>query len=296
MLGLRGGTEFVTTWRTTTASETITIPTVGTGYNYDIVTSDGQTFTGETGDKTITFATAGDYDVRISGDFPRIYFNNGGDKDKLIDIKQWGNIAWTSMSAAFYGCSNLVGSFTDAPDLSSVTNMSLMFYGASSFNQNIGSWDVSSVNNMYGMFYGASSFNQPLNWDVSNVTSMSRMFYSASSFDQPIGNWDVSSVTNMSDMFRWATSFNQPLNWDVSSVTNMFAMFNSVTLSTTNYDSILVDWEAYLQAAFPGGTGYTPTISISFGGSKYTLGSAAATARQSLIDNFNWTIVDGGGI
>jgi len=76
----------------------------------------------------------------------------------------------------------------------------------------------------------------------------------------------------------------------------MSLMFLSVILSTQNYDSILVDWEAYLQISFPSGTGYTPTISIDFGGSKYTLGSAAATARQSLITNFGWTIVDGGGI
>ena len=67
------GTSFITTWRTTTANETITIPTDGVGYNYDISTSSGQTFTGVTGNQAITFATAGDYDVSISGDFPRIF-------------------------------------------------------------------------------------------------------------------------------------------------------------------------------------------------------------------------------
>jgi hypothetical protein len=49
-----------------------------------------------------------------------------------------------------------------------------------------------------------------------------------------------------------------------------------------------------LDTTFPGGAGYTPTISISFGGSQYTGGGAAATARASLINNFNWTITDGG--
>ena len=99
------GTSFITSWRTTTANETITIPTSGGGYNYDISTSDGQTFTGVTGSQAITFASAGDYDISISGDFPRININNGIDKDKLIDIKQWGNIVWSNFGGSFYAVS-----------------------------------------------------------------------------------------------------------------------------------------------------------------------------------------------
>ena len=81
------GTSFITTWRTTTSNETITIPTTGGNYNYDISTTDGQTFTGVTGSQAITFATAGDYDVSISGAFPRIYINNGVDGGFTPDPK-----------------------------------------------------------------------------------------------------------------------------------------------------------------------------------------------------------------
>ena len=267
-------TSFITTWRTTTSNESITIPTTGGGYNYDISTSDGQTFTGVSGNQTITFATAGDYDVSISGDFPRIYFNNGGDKTKLIDIKQWGNIVWTSFERAFYGCSNLTGSFTDAPDLTNVTSIRRVFGDCLSFNQPLNNWDVSNVTTMYATFAGASSFNQPLNnWDTSSVTNMLGVFSRTTSFDQDISDWDISNVLD----FR------------------VFARF--VTFSTTNYDAILIGWEQTLQAAFPNGSGYAlDYASISFGYSQYSGGGEAAAARASLISNFGWGITDGGAV
>ena len=58
--------------------------------------------------------------------------------------------------------------------VSRITNMDGMFDGASSFNQDISSWDVSNVTDMTGMFYDATSFNQNLSsWDVSNVIECS---------------------------------------------------------------------------------------------------------------------------
>ena len=67
-----------------------------------------------------------------------------------------------------------------------------MFYGASSFNQNISKWKFPNVTDMNGMFSGASSFNQPIgDWEFPNVTDMRNMFSNATSFNQDLSKWDL---------------------------------------------------------------------------------------------------------
>jgi surface protein len=114
---------------------------------------------------------------------------------------------------------------------SGITDMEYLFTGASSFNQDISTWDVSNVTDMQFMFYGAFSFNQPLNnWDVSGVTDMHRMFSEAISFNQPLDNWDVSGVIYMLRMFLDASSFNQDIsNWCVESFASEPTSFSSNT-------------------------------------------------------------------
>ncbi|MCL6296743.1 BspA family leucine-rich repeat surface protein, partial [Jejuia spongiicola] len=230
--------------------ETITIPTTGTGYNYDVDWSyDGATFNAEStnvsGNATSTTLTAGTYTVAIRGAFPRIYFNNTGDKDKIQTIEQWGTNSWTAMEQSFRGCSNLVLNATDTPNLSQATSMLGMFLGCSSFVDNggaINNWEVSTITNMQQVFQG-TLFNSPINnWAVSAVTSMSNIFRNTP-FNQPLDNWDTSSVTNMLGMFSFARNFDQNIgNWDISNVTAMGSMFFGATLSQENYDASLIGW------------------------------------------------------
>ena len=223
---------FITVWKTdntgTSATNQITIPTNPSyTYNYNVDWGDGTTSTGLTTNTIHTYTTPGTYTVKITGTFPSIYFANQLDKLKILQVKNWGSIKWSTMSAAFSGCSNLTITALDAPDLSNVTDMISMFLFCSSFNQSINHWDVSNVTNMDNLFLAASVFNQPLNnWNVSKVTSMSGMFSAATAFNQPLNSWNTSLVQNMSDMFRNATAFNQPLSsWITSAVTNMSYMF-----------------------------------------------------------------------
>ncbi len=169
-------------------------------------------------------------------------------------------------------------------NVSSVTNMSYVFYEATWFNQDIGNWDVSSVIDMSNMFSTASWFNQDIgNWDVSNVQNMYSMFAWASSFNQDIGNWNVSNVQNMVYMFIYASSFNQDIgNWNVSNVQYMYGMFLQTTLSTPIYDAILTWWASQL---------LSNGVQFGWWNSKYCHGSSA---RQDMIDTYNWSIIDWG--
>ena len=221
---------FVTTWEVAAGGLGITIPTHwGFAYRYTVDWGDNSADTRVyTGDATHTYTTAGIYTVSISGTFPRIYFNNSGDRNKIKTIKQWGDNPWKSMNSAFYGCENLTIEATAGnPDLSNVTDMSKMFYRATIVNQGLSGWDVSNVTDMSKMFYRATIVNQGLSgWDVSNVTDMSKMFTHAEAFNQDLNRWDVSNVTSMRYMFHSATAFNQDLSgWDVSNVMDMRSMF-----------------------------------------------------------------------
>lgn len=93
----------------TSSNTQFTIPTTGSGYNYNVdIDNDGiNEATGLTGDYTCNYASAGTYAIRIKDNsgagtgFPRIYFNGGGDRSKLLSIEQWGTGKWISMNRAF---------------------------------------------------------------------------------------------------------------------------------------------------------------------------------------------------
>lgn len=243
--------DFITTWKTdnpgTSGANEITLPTIAGGYNFDIDWGDGTSDLGVTVVPiTHTYAAAGTYTVRIRGDFPRFYFNNVGDAQKLLSIEQWGDIEWRAMNRAFYGATNMVINAIDAPDLSIVTNMNLMFQNTT-FNDPINHWDVSNVTSMTSLFADSINFNQDLDlWDTGNVTSMASMFLRASSFNGDITTWDTTDVTSMVNMFHTASSFNQDISfktltgaWDTSSVESLRNTF----LRATSFDQDIGNWD-----------------------------------------------------
>ncbi|HOO72939.1 MAG TPA: BspA family leucine-rich repeat surface protein [Spirochaetota bacterium] len=209
--------EFITRWQATNSfSNAITILVYeGETYNYDVDWGDGSYNTGVTGATVHTYNSEGIYTVKITGDFPGIYFDPNVNNSHLaiLSIEQWGAIKWTSMNRAFYNCPYLTCNASDTPDLSQVTDMSFMFNNATSFNGDVSTWDVSSVADMGAMFYGANVFNGDVsNWDVSSVTTMNYMFYDAYSFtEHDLSGWDVDQVTGHTDFSTdWGSGNTEP--------------------------------------------------------------------------------------
>ena len=217
---------------------------------------------------THTYASAGEYTIKIDGTLRGFKFNDGGDKLKIKNVSNWGVMRFDVLRA-FQGCTNLTCSATDAVVVIG-TSLGSTFNQCANFNGAIGNWDVSNVTNMSGMFRDASSFNQNLNdWDVSNNRSFNNMFqgspfdsdisdwvirtdadvymsgmFISCPFNQDISGWDVSRVINMSFMFRTFAGvenvFNQDISgWNVSGVINMESMFRDNEV----FDQNLGSWD-----------------------------------------------------
>ena len=266
---------FITTWETSSDSESITIPTVsGETYSYTVNwgdnTTDNMTYIG---DATHTYAKAGTYTVSISGTFPRIRsaqlsgftLTETPATDQIRTVEQWGDIAWTSMRLAFAGFNALIINAKDTPDLSRVTDMSSMFRQTNGLIGNLSEWNVNSVTNMSYMFLSCSFNGDISQWDVSNVTNMEAMFV-ASAFNGDLSEWDISSVTNMQFMF--------------SSVT-----IPIVFMSLENYDKLLIGWGTLNTSA--GETRIPSNITLD---APNFYSCRGRSRRDTLIMRYSWTI------
>jgi surface protein len=183
-----------------------------------------------------------------------------------------------------FGATNAFNQDIGDWDTSQVTDMQWMFAHYSAFNQDISDWDTGNVTKMNTMFHHNHAFNQPIgDWDTSKVTDMNFMFCGATAFNQPLEGWDTSKVTNMSYMFDNAAAFDQNLaNWNVTALISASKMFADMALSKTNYDALLIGWDAQ---------NLQPNVAFHGGDSHYCLGESA---RQHMIDVDGWDIEDGG--
>ena len=252
--------SFITTWDTTGASETVTLPATSASNNFTVDWGDGASV------ETITaaspshvYATADTYEITIAGTCPTWSFSDGGDKLKIKDVKQWGEIGLTNLSGGFWGCSNMVVTATDAGGFGAVTTMASMLRTCPLANPDTTLWDVGLV------------------------TSMITMFQSSTSANPDVSNWNVTSLTTTLGMFDAATLANPDVsNWNVTSLDTATVMFRSSGFSSANYDLLLAAWSLLTLKS---------GVAFSAGTAKYT----EAAARLVMTDPpNNWVITDGG--
>ena len=218
---------------------TVILPLDGSD-NANVDWGDGTTLTGAGGDQPHTYSP-GTYTIAISGEVTWFGSSLVTSNCAITGVSQWGDIGITSLSYAFYGDTNLTSLPTTLP--SGVTDLSHTLDGATSFNQNVSSWDTASVTNMSAMFQFASAFNNggaalettAGGWDTASVSNMSAMFQFASAFNNNVSTWNTTNVTDMSYMFFDATDFNQSVTgWNTSSVTTVAAMFDGASAFNQN--------------------------------------------------------------
>lgn len=208
-------------------------------------------------DLTHVYSVGGVYQIRIesaTGEFGQILFNNGGDKLKILSIDQWGTIPFGSFSSSFYGCSNLEANYTDAPNLSGLLSdgMFSVFRNCVLWNGGVVGWDFSSITRTARMYVGCTNFNQPLLINTSSLENADLMLSECPNFDQDLSSWHISQITNFSNFLR------------------------SGQLSTTNYDALLVGWEA---------NAHNTGLIFNAGTSKYTFGEIETGTTTSTATN-----------
>jgi len=226
------------------------------------------------------------------------------------DWSAWNMVGVTNYSLCFMLSPNFNGNIGNWVT-GVTTNISSMLNSCSSFNQDLSGWNTSNIIDAQNLLTAATSFNssvanwvlneiwfRPFNgasaftgigvdkWDVSGLSDARNLFVNCTSFNGNTSGWDSSLLVNANNMFYNCSSYNQDMSgWDINQVTNFTSFCFGVTLSTANYDALLIAWDAQGAMAFIG--------VAHFGSSKYTSGGAAEAARTSLINKWGG-ITDGG--
>ena len=274
--------EFITEW-TVGAGVTITLPSYGGTFLYDVDWGDGNTETGITAlNKThdYTAAGAGVYVVKITGQFASLRMDSGSAANQLLLTKMsnWGTGSqWYTLRNMFKGCVNMVYEATDKPDLTAL-NGNKGFIDTFKDCDSATSLDLSGWTNTDNFTDFTSSFlyNEYLitlnlsGWDFSNGTSCSNMFKNVGSSGSGCAI-NLSNTTfpaaSCSYMFRGAKFSSDPVltNADVSGVNNLIGAFQdtegnvNIDLSTWNFSTAITSLTSFGKA--------TEAASFTFGSS-----------------------------
>ena len=234
------GDDFVFTVETTAPDEVFTTPCQNIGvFNAIMDYGDGSSShitAYNDADLAHTYANAGIHTIRISGTFPNIYFNNGGDKEKVRSVIQLGKVGWAALNKAFYGCSgmtsfvagtcntSLIDDLTQTlRDCTSLIHISLVgmdlskvvtFLNMCRGDSNLVSFDITGVDttlaeNFQDMFYSCVSLNADLSaLNFAVTTNLTHFLY----------NCDSMSAENLDNLFRSIYEQRASITWETPAI------------------------------------------------------------------------------
>jgi hypothetical protein len=314
--------RFIITVDTTkegSAADTFVLPTAEAGYNAYVDWGDGgaeQNITDTPGNVSHTYASQGTYQIKIRGTFPRIYFNNGGDKLKIISINNWGNIIWSSMINAFYGCSNMSGIWKDVPNLSIVTTILGMFRNANKMILDIQPFNTSNVQSFFAFLYLASNYRGSLaGLEINSITGANLMcghtinVIGTNNYDATLISWASQAITYSRTSIVWAMIGSEYGAGLVDSGTTDGVSAGKLIQSGQNFITTvtvgdvvrnITDGTYAFVTAIDSDTQLSISVDIMANAEAYEiLHSDAAKARAQLViptasGGQGWTITDGG--
>ena len=264
------------------AADSVVIPVLGT---YDVLDwGDGNSDLAVTGTASHTYAVAGIYTITLSDTFTGILYNNASanDKEKIIEIMQWGTAEWSDLVSGFRGCNQMEHTAEDSPNFSAITNMFTTFSNCSKMT-NYPAMDTSNVTNFE--FAWSANFDLadfPL-IDVSSATSLNTTWQSCLDLVS-FPAVDVSHILSFGNTWQNCTSLINFGPDNFNSMTNGSNTLKDVTLPTAKYSDLLVKLEAD-----------NPNDTITFHGGNSKYDASGGTARTTLVASPRlWTITDGG--
>jgi len=256
------------------------------GFNYDVRVQDGINDVHITSwNQAETFLTYPDDSPRtitFTGTVEAIYFNNGGDKLKLVSVNQFGDPGLIACNAAFYGCAN--ATYFSGDNLDTFVHCSLwndIFRESGIIT--IPTYNTINILQFTNAFDGCGDFEIFPQFIMSSATSTAIMCRNCVKLISiPELDWgnNLSSVQT----FRGCVSLVELQNagsWAIPVLINADRMLEGVTLVTENYTSLLIGWE---------NQPHQPNVTFDGGNSKYC--STAVAARAVLVAD-GWTITDG---
>jgi len=246
------------------SSTSIALPVNGT---FDVDWGDPN----DPGDETITGATyssptyhdygvVGNYVVKISPGLTRVRFAGGGDRLKLLEIQNFGDVALTSLASAFESCINLNITATDTARF--FTNNQGLSWGSAFKSSLVGTdkWAnfpiggaglVLGAGEHIAIFYSSTGFNHSLGQAV--ITGVTNLSYSFENSGVSAENWSKTLI----GLANQVSANGGPIN--VNAANQYGRKYNSTNYGGSPFNNA-VDARAYLVLATgSGGAGWTIT-------------------------------------